>query len=256
MRPMTAEQRAIDLDAMAREGVDVLVIGGGITGAGIALDAATRGYRVGLVEKNDFASGTSSWSTKLVHGGIRYLPQGDVALVREALIERGRLLANAPHLVHPLRFVLPLYDSSRKPVGLPVALPGGFGLSPTLDLGLAMYDMLAGRQNVARHRRINRAEVMRLAPCLRPDGLRTGFLYYDGQTDDTRLTLAVIRSAAEAGALVANHATVAGFERGAGNALNAVQVRLSAPGENGREVVIPARHIVNATGIFAEQVEA
>ncbi len=256
MRALSAEQRQVDLERMAREGVDVLVIGGGITGAGVALDAATRGYRVGLVEKDDFAAGTSGWSTKLVHGGIRYLPQGDVALVREALIERGRLLANAPHLVRPLRFVLPLYASSRRPVGLPVAMPGGFGLSPTLDLGLAMYDMLAGRQNVARHRRVNRAEVLRLAPCLRPDGLRTGFLYYDGQTDDTRLTLAVIRSAAEAGALVANHALVAGFERGAGNALKAALVKLCAPAENGREIVIPARYIVNATGVFAEEVEA
>src|SRR5579863_2548779 len=128
MQPMTAERRGADLDALARDGVDVLVIGGGITGAGIALDAALRGYRVGLVERDDFASGTSSWSTKLVHGGIRYLPQGDVPLVHEALVERGRLLQNAPHLVRPLEFVLPLYESSRHPVGLPIAPPGGLGL--------------------------------------------------------------------------------------------------------------------------------
>src|SRR5512146_1975317 len=113
------------LDAMVAEPLDVLVIGGGITGAGVALDAAARGYRVGLIERGDFASGTSSWSTKLVHGGIRYLPEFDIALVREALIERGRLLRNAPHLVQQLAFVLPLYDTSRHPVGLPIAPPFG-----------------------------------------------------------------------------------------------------------------------------------
>ena len=127
MRALNAEQRAEDLEAMARDGVDVLIIGGGITGAGIALDATTRGYRVGLLEKRDFASGTSGRSTKLVHGGIRYLPQGDVPLVHEALVERGLLLRNAPHLVHPLTFVLPLYGSSRRPVGLPVQRHGRRG---------------------------------------------------------------------------------------------------------------------------------
>ncbi len=255
MRALTAEQRAADLEAMARGGVDVLVIGGGITGAGIALDAALRGYRVGLVERDDFASGTSGWSTKLIHGGIRYLPQGDVPLVREALIERGRLLANAPHLAHPLAFVLPLYTMSRRPVGLPVAPPWGVGLSAILDMGLSLYDTLAGRANVAHHRRISRDEVIRRAPCLLPNGLTRGFLYADGQTDDTRLTLAIVRSAADVGALVANHASVTGFEQ-SGDRLIAARVRLNAPGEGSRELVIPAAHIVNATGVFAERVEA
>jgi glycerol-3-phosphate dehydrogenase len=242
---------------MAREGVDVLVIGGGITGAGIALDAATRGYRVGLVEKGDFASGTSGWSTKLVHGGIRYLPEGDVPLVREALLERGLLLANAPHLTHPLEFVLPLYDFSRHPVGLPLAPPWGIGLTWILDAGLGVYDLLAGRRNVARHRRIARDEVLRRARCLRPEGLRSGFLYADAQTDDARLTLAVLRSAADAGARIANYAAVVGFERRADGTMGAAQVRLGASGDpaGSRDVAIPARHIVNATGIFAEQVE-
>src|SRR6476660_6876267 len=117
----TAQRAA--LQTLPADPQDVLVIGGGITGAGVALDAAARGYRVGLVERGDFASGTSSWSTKLVHGGIRYLPEFDIALVREALIERGRLLRNAPHLVQPLAFILPLYNTSRRPVGLPVAPP-------------------------------------------------------------------------------------------------------------------------------------
>jgi glycerol-3-phosphate dehydrogenase len=256
MQPMTAERRGADLDALARDGVDVLVIGGGITGAGIALDAALRGYRVGLVEKNDFASGTSSWSTKLVHGGIRYLPQGDVPLVREALVERGRLLHNAPHLVHPLEFVLPLYTSSRHPVGLPFAPPGGLGLGMILDMGLGMYDLLAGSHNVERHHRLTRAEVLERVPCLIADGLTQGFLYADGQTDDTRLVLAILRSAASVGARLANYAEVIGFEQDAAGRLAAVHVRLNGPQDGGRALSIPAQHIVNATGIFAEQVEA
>jgi glycerol-3-phosphate dehydrogenase len=243
---------------MTREGVDVLVIGGGITGAGVALDAATRGYRVGLVEKGDFASGTSGWSTKLIHGGIRYLPEGDVPLVRESLVERGRLLANAPHLVRPLEFVLPLYATSRHPVGLPVAPPWGLGLDLILNTGLSMYDALAGRHNIARHRHISPEEVLRLAPCLHPTGLRTGFLYDDAQTDDTRLTLAVLRTAAQAGALLASYAQVVGFDRGLDGHVRAAQLRLRAPGDpaGARELTVAARHIVNATGIFAEQVEA
>src|SRR5262245_20516685 len=188
--------------------LDVLVIGGGITGAGVALDAAVRGYTVGLLEAADFASGTSSRSTKLVHGGIRYLPQLDIPLVREALVERGRLLRNAPHLVHPLTFILPLYTSSRRPVGLPVAPPFGVGLDLILGTGLALYDELAGKQNLGRHRRIARDEVLARARCLTPAGLKSGFTYEDAQTDDTRLTLAVLRTAAERGALLANYCAV------------------------------------------------
>src|SRR5215472_6490670 len=138
MVEISARTRRDALAEMAGSGtpLDVLVIGGGITGAGVALDAAARGYRVGLIERGDYASGTSSRSTKLVHGGIRYLPELDFPLVRQALIERGRLLRNAPHLVRPLSFVLPLYVSSRRPVGLPVAPPGGIGLGAVLDCGL------------------------------------------------------------------------------------------------------------------------
>ena len=256
MQPLAGPGRQANLAAMARDGVDVLVIGGGITGAGIALDAATRGYRVGLVEKGDFASGTSSWSTKLVHGGIRYLPQGDVPLVHEALIERGRLLQNAPHLVHPLEFVLPLYTSSRHPVGLPVAPPGGLGLGMILDVGLGMYDLLAGSHNVERHQRLNRDEVLERARCLQPDGLTQGFLYADGQTDDTRLVLAVLRSAAAVGAGLVNYARVVGFDEGPDGRLRAAQVQLSGPQDGAATYTLPAKHIINATGVFAEEVEA
>ncbi len=251
MTVLSAATRNDALQDMAQNALDVLVIGGGITGAGIALDAAARGYRVGLVERGDFAGGTSSRSTKLVHGGIRYLPQLDLPLVREALIERGRLLRNAPHLVQPLSFVLPLYASSRHPVGLPVAPPGGIGLGEILDIGLGIYDALAGRENVGAHRRITRAEVLARAHCLVPDGVKSGFIYYDAQTDDTRLTMAVLRTAAAHGALLANYAEVTGFLHEGGRAAG---VSLSDH-LTGQRYALRARHVINATGVWAEQIE-
>src|ERR1700674_5287200 len=146
MHALSAATRAHNLSLMDSEQFDVLVIGGGVTGAGVALDAVVRGYKVALVEKVDFASGTSSKSTKLAHGGIRYLPNFDFALVHEALVERGLLLQNAPFLVHPLGFVLPLYQGDRHPVGMPFTTPGGIGLSFILDIGLWLYDLMAGRR--------------------------------------------------------------------------------------------------------------
>jgi glycerol-3-phosphate dehydrogenase len=260
---LSAAGRRGTLDEMARAPLDVLVIGGGITGAGVALDAAARGYRVGLIERGDFAGGTSSRSTKLVHGGIRYLPELDVPLVREALLERGRLLRNAPHLVHPLAFVLPLYASSRHPVGLPIAPPGGLGLGLILDAGLTLYDLLAGRENVARHRRLSIAETEKRAPCLIPDGLKTGFVYYDAQTDDARLTLAVLRTGAARGARLANYCEAAGFLREGGRTVGVVaretleqggEAMDGAEGET-RTWELHARHVVNAAGVWSEQVE-
>lgn len=270
---LSAARRLMNLDDMRAEPLDILVIGGGITGAGIALDAAVRGYRVGLIERNDFASGTSGWSTKLVHGGIRYLPQFDVPLVREALHERGYLLANAPYLVHPLAFVLPLYAESRHPVGLPIAPPGGIGLGLILDAGLALYDALAGRENVRRHRRISRREVLREIPDLRPEGLESGFVYYDAQTNDTRLTLAVLRTAASRGALLANYCAAVGFLRddealvpdapdapdGTSGRIAGVVARSTLPTPSSTEpradIQIRARYVVNATGVWAEETE-
>src|SRR5579884_361716 len=161
---LSSEVRKHNLETLATNRFDVLVIGGGVTGAGVALDAAARGYSVALVEKVDFASGTSSKSTKLVHGGIRYLPNFDFSLVHEALVERGLLLRNAPFLVHPVGFVLPIYEGDRHPVGIPFTTPGGIGLSALLDMGLWLYDGLAGRLNVKMHRRLSRKEVMALAP--------------------------------------------------------------------------------------------
>lgn len=246
------------LSEIAAEPLDVLVIGGGITGAGIALDATARGYRTGLVERGDFAGGTSSRSTKLVHGGIRYLPQFDVPLVREALIERGRLLRNAPHLVQPLSFILPLYASSRRPVGLPIAPPLGIGLGLILDTGLTVYDGLAGQQNIAPHQRISIEDLTLRAPCLQQEGLKTGFVYFDAQTDDSRLTLAVLLSAAERGAMLASYCNVTRFLEDSGR-LVGVEAVSTLGGERGSgeaaPLTIKARHIVNATGVWAEETE-
>ena len=252
MQALSSSTRARNISLMESEQFDVLVIGGGITGAGVALDAVARGYRVALVEKGDFASGTSSKSTKLVHGGIRYLPNFDFALVREALVERGLLLRNAPFLVHPVGFVLPIYKGDRHPVGLPFTTPRGIGLGIILDIGLWMYDGLAGRHNVKRHRRLSRKDVMRLAPSLVTENLKEGFIYYDGQTNDARLTMAVLRTAVQYGATIANYAEATSFVTENGKVCGA-HVRDNLGNQS---FIVRARHIVNATGVFAEEVEA
>jgi len=251
MHSLSSTERRHNLTNLTGERYDVLVIGGGVTGAGVALDAAARGYRVALVEKIDFASGTSSKSTKLVHGGIRYLPNFDFALVHEALVERGILLQNAPFLVSPLGFVLPIYEGDRHPVGMPFTTPKGIGLGLFLDIGLWMYDALAGRRNIRLHRHLRRKGVLKLAPTLVPEGLKDGYMYYDGQTNDVRLTLALIRTAAQFGATITNYTEVTSFisEHGRVTGVN-VHDRLGD-----QHLTVHARHIVNATGIFAEEVE-
>src|SRR2546421_10275584 len=251
MHSLSSTERRHNLTNLTGERYDVLVIGGGVTGAGVALDAAARGYRVALVEKIDFASGTSSKSTKLVHGGIRYLPNFDFALVHEALVERGILLQNAPFLVSPLGFVLPIYEGDRHPVGMPFTTPKGIGLGLFLDIGLWMYDALAGRRNIRLHRHLRRKGVLKLAPTLVPEGLKDGYMYYDGQTNDVRLTLALIRTAAQFGATITNYTEVTSFisEHGRVTGVN-VHDRLGD-----QQLTVHARHIVNATGIFAEEVE-
>jgi glycerol-3-phosphate dehydrogenase len=252
MENFSAAARSANLERMARELFDVLVIGGGITGAGVALDAAARGYSVALVERNDFASGTSGKSTKLAHGGIRYLPQFDFALVHEALTERGLMLENVPFLVRPIGFVLPIYASDRHPVGLPVTLPFGWGIGLVLNIGLWLYDVMAGKRNIKRHQHISRAKALSMAPSLVADGLKEAFVYYDAQLDDARLTLAGLRTAARWNAAIANHAEVIGFERTDGK-LSGAQVRDKL---TGKEFTVRARHIVNAGGVFAERIEA
>jgi glycerol-3-phosphate dehydrogenase len=249
---LSYKDRAAALQHMARQGVDILVVGGGITGAGVALDAAARGYRVGLVERADFGSGTSSKSTKLVHGGIRYLPQFDFALVHEALVERGLLIRNAPFLVQPIGFVLPLYAENKRPLGTPIVPPGGVGMSYLLQSGLLMYDLMSGRLGVRRHRRLGPRNALRLAPCLKTDGLKDAFIYYDAQTDDTRLTSTVIRTAAAHGAAIANYAEVTGFTQDGGR-ITAAQVRDRVSGEM---LTLRAGTVVNAGGVFAGRIEA
>jgi glycerol-3-phosphate dehydrogenase len=252
MQAFSSSTRTDNISLMGSEQFDVLVIGGGVTGAGVALDATARGYRVALVEKADFASGTSSKSTKLVHGGIRYLPNFDFALVREALVERGLLLRNAPFLAHPIGFVLPFYKGDRHPVGIPFTTPWGIGLGIVLDIGLWLYDALAGRRNVKRHRRLSRKEVIQLAPALVTENLKEGFIYYDGQTHDARLTMALLRTAGQFGATIANYTEVTSFVTENGKVCGA-QVRDNLGGQN---FTVRARHLVNATGVFAEKVES
>ena len=193
--PFSHQTRAIALSGMASEPVDVLIIGGGITGAGIARDAALRGFRVALVDKGDFGSGTSSHSSRLIHGGIRYLEHRDFHLVFEASRERRILLRIAPHLVRPLPFLFPVYRGARVPAW-------------KLRAGMWLYDVLAAFRNVKNHRWLSPKQVRRVEPALKDRGLTGAALYWDAQTDDARLVLATMRSAARAGALVANYAEV------------------------------------------------
>jgi glycerol-3-phosphate dehydrogenase len=253
MQTLSSTARTQNLSELENGQFDVLVIGGGVTGAGVALDAVARGYRVALVEKADFASGTSSKSTKLAHGGIRYLPEFDFALVHEALVERGLMLQNAPYLVRPLGFVLPIYEGDRHPVGMPFTTPGGVGLNILLDIGLWFYDILAGKRNIHRHRHLSREKVLQLAPKLVPEGLKEGFVYYDGQTDDARFTLALIRTAAQYGATITNYSEVTSFLTDEDGKVYGAHVH-DRLGD--RDVTIHARHIVNATGVYTEQIDS
>ncbi len=252
MESLAAAARTAYVERLDQEQFDVLVIGGGITGAGVALDAAARGYRVALVEKADFASGTSSKSTKLAHGGIRYLPQFDFAMIREGVIERGLMVRHAPFLVRPLPFVIPVYEHMPWPSSLPVRPPTDFGLALVLDIGLWMYDLMAGRLNIGRHKRISAEETLRRVPKLRRAGLKKALLYYDAQTNDAQLTVTVLRTAAQFGAVVTNYTQITGFTRANGKLNGAVVCDVLT----GQEVTVLARHIINATGVFAEQVAA
>src|ERR1700722_1473246 len=253
---MLARDRAVE--TLASERFDVVVIGGGITGAGVALDAAARGFSVALVERADYASGTSSRSSKLVHGGLRYLQNFDLGLVREALLERQLMVKLAPHLVRPLQLVVPAFDGAR-----PDRLVG---------LGLNMYDVMAtqgvrGRRSArraaqdglgdgeadwspARHRVISGEEVVELLPALERREPSGGYLFYDCQTDDARLVLTVLAEAERFGAICANRLEVTELfeedERTAG-----VKVK---DGISGAEFVVHADNVINATGVWADQI--
>ena len=230
---------------LARLGVgtyDVLVIGGGITGAGVALDAAARGLRTALVERDDFASGTSSKSSKLVHGGLRYLQNGDVRLVYEALHERQRLLRNAPHLVKVLPFLIPVFTGKGGIIPRQVAR--------ALGSAMWMYDLTGGLRIGRRHRRLKHDAARAHMPTL-GDRLAWAYLYYDAQTDDARLTLTIARTAAlDFGATVVNHATVTDLTRRDDRVTGAVV----DTGDG--QVEVSARVVVNATGVWADEVRA
>ena len=238
---LTREQRATALEQMSgAEGLDVLVVGGGITGAGIALDAAARGLRTGVVEMGDWASGTSTWSSKLIHGGLRYLYQLDFALVREALSERGRLLqTTAPHLVKAQPFLWPLkhhYERSYSAVGV------------------GMYDALAlagarGHRTVPIQKHLGRKGVRALAPALDPSGLVGAIRFYDARVDDARLVIDIIRTAVGLGALAASRTKVTGFLKSAHGAVTGAAVTDLATGATHE---IRARRTINATGVWTE----
>src|SRR5579884_484249 len=225
------------LAALAAGPFDLLVVGGGINGAGIARDAALRGLRTALVERGDLGSGTSSASSKLGHGGLRYLEQGHIRLVLQACRERERLRRLAPHLVRPQRFLFPVY------AGGPVS-------RAKLALGLWAYDLLAGWWQVHRHRMLSAAAVRRVEPALRTEGLRGGGLYWDARTDDARLVLETALAAAEAGAVIVSYAEVTGFLKEAGRIVGArVRERLG-----GNELDVRARVVVNASGPWMDAV--
>jgi glycerol-3-phosphate dehydrogenase len=233
--PFSHQSRAAALASMAVEPVDLLVIGGGITGAGIARDAALRGFRTALVDKGDFGAGTSSLSSRLIHGGIRYLEQGDFRLVFEASHERRVLLRIAPHLVRPLAFLFPVYRGARVPAW-------------KLRAGMWLYDALAAFRNVKSHRWLGPKQVRRAEPALKDRGLRGAALYYDAQADDARLVLATVRAAARAGALVANYAEVTSLLKPDGRVRGAV-LRDALGGE---KRTVRALVVVNAGGPWVD----
>jgi glycerol-3-phosphate dehydrogenase len=237
------DERAAALDALADREVQVLVVGGGVVGAGAALDAATRGLSVGLVEARDFGSGTSSRSSKLIHGGLRYLEQFDFGLVREALTERALLLQRiAPHLIKPVSFLFPFTH-----VGWERAYVGA---------GVSVYDLLGIARGQVRglpmHRQLTRSSALRLAPALRKSALTGALLYWDAQVDDARYVVDLMRTAAAYGAKVASRTQVTGFLREGERVTGVRAVDL----ESGTELLIRAQQVVNATGVWTDEIQA
>jgi len=214
---------------------DMIVVGGGATGVGVAIDAAARGYDVLLLEQSDFGKGTSSRSTKLAHGGVRYLEQGDIGLVMEALKERGLLLQNAPHLVHDLAFVVPNYD---------------WWEAPFYGIGLKLYQLLAGKYGFGTSRMLSREETLAHLPTLKTEGLRGGAVYYDGQFDDARLLIHMVATAYEQGAILLNYVGVTGLTKDLNGFVGGVSARDVATGQ---EFHAAAKVVINATGAFSDR---
>ncbi|RJF73858.1 glycerol-3-phosphate dehydrogenase/oxidase [Deinococcus cavernae] len=235
---MTAPQpdpRTAVTAALTPQPWDVIVIGGGASGLGSAVEAATRGHRVLLLEGHDYAKGTSSRSTKLVHGGVRYLAQGNVSLVREALRERGLLRQNAPHLVRDLEFVVPAYD---------------WWAEPFYGIGLKMYDVLAGKLSLGSSKLLSKEKALEKTSTLQQDGLKGGILYHDGQFDDSRLAITLLRTLQDHGGVALNYAPVTGLLK-EGSKVVGVKFR---DGESGQEHEAHARVVINATGVWVDDI--
>ncbi|MEO7428574.1 MAG: glycerol-3-phosphate dehydrogenase/oxidase [Acidimicrobiales bacterium] len=235
--------RARSLEQLGAATFDVLVIGGGVTGAGVALDAASRGLRTALVERDDFASGTSSKSSKLVHGGLRYLQNGDVRLVYEALRERQRLRHNAPHLVRLLPFLIPIFSKD-----------GLINPKVARALGSAMwmYDLTGGARIGKLHKRLKKAQAVAHMPTVPEERLAGAYLYYDAAADDARLTLTLARTAAlDHGAVIANHTRVVQLRHDAAGHVTGAVVEA-----DGRRIEVAARSVVNATGVWSDDILA
>lgn len=215
---------------------DMIIIGGGATGVGMAVDAAQRGYDVLLLEQYDFGKGTSSRSTKLIHGGVRYLEQGNLPLVMEALRERDLLRQNAPHLVHDLSFIVPTYS---------------WWEAPFYGIGLTIYDCLAGKAGFGKSHILPKSKVIQHIPTIKADGLKSGVLYHDGQFDDTRLLINLVTTAVEQGATVLNYARVTGVVKDSQGKVNGVTF---VDAESGIESTLHAKVVVNATGAFTDSI--
>jgi glycerol-3-phosphate dehydrogenase len=222
--------------ARADEQWDLIIIGGGATGLGAAVDAASRGYKTLLLERDDYAKGTSSRSTKLVHGGVRYLKQGNISLVNEALRERGRLRDNAPHLVRHLSFIVPNYD---------------WWEGPFYGVGLKLYDLLAGKMGLKPSRHLSKDKTLSKLPNLNPEDLRGGVMYYDGQFDDARLSIHLALTAYDHGAALVNYCEVVGFVRGEDGITRGVE---ALDRESGERFTVRGRVVINATGVFVDHV--
>ncbi|WP_153796367.1 glycerol-3-phosphate dehydrogenase/oxidase [Foetidibacter luteolus] len=214
---------------------DVIIIGGGATGLGAAVDAASRGYRTVLLEAHDFAKGTSSRATKLVHGGVRYLAQGNIKLVKEALRERGWLLKNAPHITSDLLFVIPVYSFFEKMF---------------YGIGLGMYDLLSGKLSLGKTKWLSKKQTIQHLPDLKEKGLAGGIAYHDGQFDDARLAVELAKTAVEHGAVIVNYSSVTGLLKH-GEKVNGVTVQDKL---DGTTYQLNARAVINATGVFADHV--
>jgi len=234
--------KRVDMLALIRDrrdrGVpwDVIVIGGGATGAGVAVDAASRGFAVLLLEREDFAKGTSSRSTKLVHGGVRYLEQGNIALVMEALKERGLLRQNAPHLVHDVPFVVPNYS---------------WWESPFYGIGLKLYDLLAGKYGFGKSKLLSRERTLELLPTLQQEGLVGGVIYHDGQFDDSRLLIHLMQTAVDHGAAVLNYVPAIELRKDSDGFIDGV---VAIDSETSERFVLDAKVVINATGIFTDEI--